>query len=286
MFDNDRHAGTRDQAGLRAAVIASFAALSVAAFAITVVTAWQAGITWDDGIELLALHDELALLQHGAPDYAAASSGIKYLNAWYGIVPAGIAHLIAWSLKLEQAWDVDFTASAYAVRHFVALGFGVLCVAVLTVTAWRLTRQVVVAASLPALLFALPTFGGHAAINIKDTPVACGLTMLACGLALALRSLQVRGGRAGALVLIGCGTCVAVGTRGGSVALVAALVGTTGIAALVLYGRSALRTLLWSAAAVLVGVAGVVVSNPVATYAPLRWLIDCVRIASLYTSTP
>ena len=282
MFDSDRLSDARSDARERRRVIAAFAALSLAAVAITIATTLLAGINWDDGIELYVAHDEPALLHHGAADYSAASSSILSTGAWYGVVPGAIAHLIAWAPGLEPGWDVATTASAYAVRHGVALGFGLLCVASLALTVWRLTRRTVAVVVLPAVLLALPTFGGHAAINIKDVPVACGLTGVACGLALVMRNVQRGGGWVLANVLIGVGTFVAVGTRGGSVALVAALGGLAGIAALAVYGRAAAVQLARSAGAVVLAIVCVVAANPVAQYGPLRWLIDCVRLASAF----
>lgn len=273
MFDSGPVALTRGDARDRPAVIGALALLSATAVVIAIITTLEAGVTWDDGIELFALRAELALLHNGAPDYATAAASVLDLHAFYGFVADAVAHLVAWPLGIDPAWDVSFTASSYAVRHFVTLGFGLLCVIVLAATIWRLTRRAVAAAALPALLLCLPTFGGHAAMNIKDIPVASGLTLVACGFALALRALQVGRNGAAAFALIGLGTFIAVGTRGGSIALVATIAGVTGLGALLAYRWRTLSMLVWSCVAVLLGVAGVVATNPVAQYAPFAWLI-------------
>ncbi len=282
MFDSGSVVGKRGDAGDRPIVIGALAVLSLAALAIAIITTLEAGATWDDGIELFALRAELALLHNGAPDYATAAASILDLHAFYGIVADAIAHLVAWPLGIDPAWDVGFTASSYTVRHFVTLGFGLLCVIVLAATLWRLTRRPIAVIALPALLLCLPTFGGHAAMNIKDIPDASGLTLVACGFALALHGLRVGRNRIAAFAVIGVGTFIAVGTRGGSIALVAAIAGVTGLGAIIACHRGAFFMLLWSGVAILFGVAGVVATNPVAQYAPLAWLVQCVRLASAW----
>jgi hypothetical protein len=282
MFDSGSVAEERGDAGDRPLVIGVLALLSLVALVIAIITTFAAGVTWDDGIELYALRAELAVLHNGAPDYATAAAGILDLHAWYGFVADAVAHLIAWLLGIDPAWDVSFTAASYVVRHFVALGFGLLCVIVLAATLWRLTRRPVAAAALPALLLCLPTFGGHAAMNIKDIPVACGLTLIACGFALALHGLRLGRSGVATFAVIGVGTFIAVGTRGGSIALVAVIAGATGLGAFAMYRRRALTLMVWSGVAILLGVAGVVATNPVAPYAPLAWLVQCVRLASAW----
>jgi len=252
-------------------VLGAFAVLS---------TLSAVGTTWDDAIELIALRTELALIRDGAADYAAAAKSIHYLNAFYGIVPAGIAHVLAWVIGIEPLGDVAFTAPAFFIRHIVAFCCAVGAVASLGLTVWQVSRRASFAWAVAAILAWLPMFAGHAAINIKDMPVAAGMTLAGCGLALLLRGAARRGMGAEALVTLG--VVLAVGTRGGIVAPMALIFLVCTVSALLLRGRAALAPMLRSGIAFALGVVVVMATNPVAWYGPVRWMIDCVMVSARY----
>lgn len=170
--------------------------------------AWTTGATIDEPLHVGHLTNYFA-------------SG-NYSSSAYGPATSLLGHSLNVVLGFEQWGQVSSTAEAYAGRHLAIalLGItGLVSVGLVGRVLFDSWRWGVVTAS---LLAAIPLWVGHSMFNIKDVPLATGFTMVTAGLALLLSHL----GSTVVRILLGLGflgggAFLAVGTRPGSVAIIA-----------------------------------------------------------------
>lgn len=221
-------------------------AASVVVLAVTTVLAvlgaFGAGITTDEPIHVMRLHNFLETGWYALDwDYTGAGPGSEGTNT---LVYAPVAMLLlhAWSVLwgVEGWGEVATSPHAYDVRHLgvVIIGLvGVAAVAAVGRVVLRDWRWGLVSA---AALAATPMWTGHEMFNVKDVPVATGHTLLTLGLLLFVRrdlpGPGLRVARAGCLI---GGLVLTLGTRPGmwpgllAALVVALLVAGTGRVAVV-----------------------------------------------------
>jgi hypothetical protein len=147
-------------------------------------------------------------------------SGV-YSSSAYGPATALFGHALNVLVGYEEWGTLSMTAEAYAVRHIAVAILGLLSafsVAVITRVVLGNWRWALVAAG---LLSSLPVWVGHSMFNIKDVPLAAGLTMFTAGVVLVESKVFRRVFRlALGVLLIFLGVIFGVGTRPIGVALI------------------------------------------------------------------
>jgi hypothetical protein len=213
-------------------LIISFLVL-LTGIAITLVGAYQIGITWDERTNMRSLQvffdqgwniTEDALI-NGEPDP-------NYL--WgiyvYGPVSLLFTHALSVLTGAEDWAQIQYTSQAYAIRHVGGAILGLLGIAAAGLTVRVITgswRWAVVGA---AALASIPLWTGNSMMNIKDGPVASGYTIATLGIVLLMRDdyLSRRSVRFSALAAIYGGAFLAAGTRAAAgVPIVGSVVGAT-----------------------------------------------------------
>jgi hypothetical protein len=200
---------------------------------ITLVGAYQIGITWDERTNMRSLQvffdqgwniTEDALI-NGEPDP-------NYL--WgiyvYGPVSLLFTHALAVIAGAEDWAQIQYTSQAYAIRHVGGALIGLLGIAAAGLTLRVITgswRWAVVGA---AALASIPLWTGNSMMNIKDGPVATGYTIATLGIVLLMRDdyLTRRSVRFPALAALYVGAFLAAGTRAAAgVPIVGSVFGAT-----------------------------------------------------------
>jgi hypothetical protein len=200
---------------------------------ITLVGAYQIGITWDERTNMRSLQvffdqgwniTEDALV-NGEPDP-------NYL--WgiyvYGPVSLLFTHAVSVIAGAEDWAQIQYTSQAYAIRHVGGALIGLLGIAAAGLILRVITgswRWAVVGA---AALASIPLWTGNSMMNIKDGPVATGYTIATLGIVLLMRDdyLSRRSVRFSALAAIYVGAFLAAGTRAAAgVPIVGSVVGAT-----------------------------------------------------------
>lgn len=178
--------------------------------------AWIIGATWDEKTHVLMLDTFFKQGWNVSPD--ALVNGVpdpRYI--WgvyvYGPVAELVAHAVAVALGAEPWSEPSLAAAAYAGRHI-----GIALVAVIGVVAAGLTVRVVTkswsfALLGAAMLSSIPLWVGHGMFNIKDLPVASGMTVSVLGIALLLTEREQAWFKAVGVGTLMAGAVLAAGTR-------------------------------------------------------------------------
>jgi hypothetical protein len=205
---------------------------TIAAAAVLVVTvvmalagAVRTGINVDEPVHLLRLDTWFDTGWYLPWFYMDGDQPASTVTDTYVYAPVAMlaAHLITVMVGVEGWGHLESTAQAYAVRHVVIAGFGLVGLAAVAATARLMLaswRWGLVAA---AVLGAIPLWTGHAMFNVKDTPVATGVAVAALGL-VALSRPRIgtsRRLRWLATATLGAGTFLALGVRPGSWPMIA-----------------------------------------------------------------
>jgi hypothetical protein len=141
------------------------------------------------------------------------ASGV-YSSDAYGPATALAGHFLNVLVGIEQWGTVSASAESYAVRHIAIAVFGLLA----SLSVALISRVIlghwgwgVVAAG---VLSSFPVWVGHSMFNLKDVPLAAGLTMFTAGLVLSLSTVWVPVARrvTGMFLLVG-GFFLGAGTR-------------------------------------------------------------------------
>lgn len=104
----------------------------------------------------------------------------------YGPAFAALAHSVNVVAGNEAIDEISRTARAYQGRHLTAAALALLAIAAVGVAVSTLTRSRIFGLWAAASLIAIPEWTGQAFFNPKDTPAACGYTLVTVGLILAL----------------------------------------------------------------------------------------------------
>ena len=211
----------------QSSVFALVCAFVIAAGALVgVMTALNTGPGWDDPLEIDVMNKELKV--EATPGLSYEDAKAVYGNThpghvYYGVVMQYAAHTIT-SLLRGTPWLSAETSSVrnITVRHVLTLLLAFIGAGALAATAGIVGQSRELGYAVGAILMSTPVFIGQSAINVKDVPVATGLTMVSCaGALLLIEADRARRWEWGAAVLVVLGTFIAVGTRTGAVALIA-----------------------------------------------------------------
>jgi hypothetical protein len=182
--------------------------------------ALDAGVTIDEPIEAESTQswidtgwfDPPYVLSDGRPDPSNPLSNPYVHGPAFGAV-AHAANVVAGN---EAIGDISYSAGAYTVRHLVSALLAAVAVAAVGAAVWFFTRSRRFGLWAAAGLVAVPEWIGQGFFNPKDTPAACGYTLVTVALVLALgeesggpagrrRRLAIGGMLAGG-IFIGAGT--------------------------------------------------------------------------------
>ncbi len=256
--------------------------------------ALEAGVTTDEPIEA---NEARSWIDHGwyLPDYLLVDGRPDPSNRLavpfvYGPAFEATAHVANVIGGNEGIGEISSSADAYAVRHLVVAALAALAAAAVAAAAWIFTRSRRFGLWAGAALLAIPEWTGQGFFNPKDTPAACGYTLVTVGLALALREAagertpsRRRGIAIGAL--LAGGVFVGAGTR---LSLLAPLLGTVLAYAALRLGQRRLGGLarggadLAVAAGTGLGLAAIAAVYPNAAATPLELLAKSVSGSSGY----
>ncbi|QCX27131.1 hypothetical protein [Nocardioides jishulii] len=208
----------------------------------------------------------------------------------YGPVATLLLHLVNVALGNETWGTVGGGSDSYAVRHLAvaAMSFvAVLATAALGRVLLRSWRWGVVCA---AALVVVPLWTGMAMVNVKDTPVAVGYTLVTLGLVLLVGETPARWRLPVAGLLTWAGGLLAVGVRPGIWPGIAAAYGLVALLLLVRRPGGTRPALARLAVATTAGVATLVVLAFVypAVFADPDWVLRSVFSSANYRgeSTP
>lgn len=195
--------------------------------------AWTIGATWDEKTHVLMLDTFFKQGWNVSPD--ALVSGVpdpRYI--WgvyvYGPVAELVAHGVAVALGTETLGEPSLTAAAYAGRHI-----GIALMALIGIAAAGLIVRVITnswsfALLGAAILSSTPLWIGHGMFNIKDLPVASGMTLAALGIALLFDGRDQKWSGPLGVGTMMAGTVLAAGTRSAiGVTVAACLVAGVGV---------------------------------------------------------
>ncbi len=201
-------------------VVWSAAIVLVLGVGLSLVGAWQTGVSWDESYHVTRLRN---YLDHGWYLLDQDLDGNKpgsWENQQYVYGPIAALLLHGWTaLWGGEGWgSVSASAHAYALRHVGVALIAAVGVGATAVTTGLLTRRRSWALLSAAVLVTVPTWTGHAMFNVKDIPVATGYTLVTAGCAALLVAAELsrtRLARICGAIAIGAGFVLAIGTRPG-----------------------------------------------------------------------
>ena len=261
--------------------------------------ALSAGPIWDDPVEIVMLHHQIAIGTRPDFSYEAGKQMLERSaqgGGFYGVVPQFVAHGLE-TLASGESWlKITYTVKNIAWRHVVSFLFTLCAAAALFFTVATLTGKFIAAMATTAILLSTPVFLGMSVIDGKDSPVASGLTILSCGLSLLLWHVRVRPTDVrldvsltprfvpfAALLMILSGSFLSFGTRAGALALIAVECALTSAMIAIGLRKQVLRVLFVVGAlsiAALAGIAAATLLNPLARKSVVRWIIESVAYAA------
>lgn len=257
--------------------------------------ALDGGAVWDDPTELNVFGLVIGLEHQPFKSYQMTREFIDRSspgNGFYGVIPQYLSHGLE-TIVTGKPWirAIDLTLKAVAYRHVVAWLLALLSVLVLSWTVTRLAGNRFFGLCVAACLISNPIFLGTASINIKDTPVAVGLTFLSCGIAFLVQYLFRNRLESKLLsmgyifVLICFGTWIAVGARAGALALIGfELAAFWGVVIIFIpYQWKLIFSLgFGSITAVIVGCIFAIISSPLGRKDILTYIIDSISFAAKF----
>jgi hypothetical protein len=170
---------------------------------------------------------------------------------------------------------------------YLAVSLVVIALSVVALVILASSMRIVAGSWVPGLLAvaftaSLPLWIGLEGVAWRDMPVAAGLTVATAGLVILLSRTGLRGPAIASTVLIGIGTVVAVSTRAGTIALVAALIVVSLLATLVQQRKTREVVALWvfCLGGFAGGVALSAALHPVGRLNPIEWIRVSVTLAS------
>ena len=152
--------------------------------------ALDAGITIDEPIEAESTQvwmdtgwfDPPYVLVDGEPDPNNPLSNPYVHGPAFGAV-AHATNVIAGN---ESLGEISYSSGAFQIRHLISALLAALAVAAVGIAVWFLTRSQRFGIWTAAGLLAVPEWMGQGFFNPKDTPAACGYTLVTVALILAL----------------------------------------------------------------------------------------------------
>ena len=266
--------------GLVAALLLAGAALVVVALA----GVWAAGVHWDAGIDTQAALDIASV--PGGLSLDDAYARVFWTSEFYGTLVqstadrlhgmvTGISSPLSPDARETYLWQNSIVVTVAAIGS-LALAYAIAK----SMGSWLSGAFVFV------LTWSIPLYSGMSHINAKDMPVAAGLTMVSAGVMLVLAE-RFRRWPWSAIGLAAIGSAIAMGQRGGSWALVTAVLVSGLVGGAILSWRDRrprtfILTGLLSCSALATGIATVALMNPIARIDLARWLVDAVQVASKY----
>ena len=259
------------------------------------VGAWVSGVTWDEKTHVLMLQTFLDQGWNVTPD-ALVDGNPDPNYIWgvyvYGPVAELVAHGVTAAMGLESLGTLEYTPLAYAGRHIAIAIMATVGIAAAGLTVRVITRSWRFAALASAVLASVPLWVGHGMFNIKDLPVATGVTIASLGIVvLVMGGIGKRSNLWGALALT-IGAILAAGTRAAiGVPIAASLV----IAALTLFAvlrftnsswrlaaRTATELLAWGVGALVAAYVALTAIYPKAFWNPFELAWQAVVVSGRF----
>ena len=178
--------------------------------------AWVSGVTWDEKTHVLMLQTFFDQGWNVTPDAlidGRPDPGYIWGVYVYGPVAELVAHGVTSAMGLESLGTLEYTPLAYAGRHIGIALMAMSGIAAAGLTVRVITRSWRFATLASAVLASVPLWVGHGMFNIKDLPVATGVTIASLGIVvLVMGGVGKRSNLWGALAL-SIGAILAAGTR-------------------------------------------------------------------------
>ena len=249
----------------------------VAGLGLTIATVVSGGIAWDAAFDLrmaglfaqVGAGAPITIITDALPVQDLSNGPLRFMlvdavGGLLGVDALAVASpgsTLPWGLVTAAAGAVGLAAVVWAVR--------------------AATRSWALALLAGALLAALPLWLGISAVAYRDIPVAAGLALLAAAstrAAFVADPCTTRTRVAVALAALAA-VLIAVGARGGSLALVAAVLVLAAVPLALTRRWHRLADLGWVGIGSVIGLVLVVLTNPVARLSPLEWIWQAVTLA-------
>lgn len=287
MLPNGSFAAPSDVQSARTSrvITALFIVAGLAGLGVSLHSAWTSGTNWDARVEI-ETYQSTKEIDPEHQSLAQAYAQVPKTLESYGVLFWKVAE----ALHSAFSDGSPLLASDPTSYHWfapISLTLSLLAATLLGLVVTRVLQSAPTGAFAFALLLTTPLWAGHSAMNYKDTGVAAGLTLVACGLVL----FWVTGNRLSMRVLsvgaVALGATTALGVRGSSFPIVAVVAGGT----VVILGVQAAVERAWRRWALLagVGVVGLIVAlvvtrltNPFAQIDMASWLAHSFGVAKLF----
>lgn len=260
-------------------ITALMAVCGVAGLVIAVAALRWAGIGWDATFDVAAARAAEQI--EPAMGIRAAYEAIPNTSEFYGFVINQIADLLHGLFASSSQALGPYDPETYLWLGLANIGLSVVGAACLAAAVMLAMRSALIGSVAGAVLLTLPMWLGMSHINVKDIPVAVGLTMVSSGLVVSWVGATSRGRLTGMIGggMAAIGACLALATRAGILLPILALAGGSAAAYLVVAARSgswrrAVAPLVVAVAAPTIAIAFGWLTNPIARISIPHWLYD------------
>ena len=241
------------------------------------------GIGWDAGIDTFAAQNTREISQGAG--LAGAYDQVFSTSEFYGVLVQWAADSLSGLFGGATPLATD-AAVTYQIQAGVSLALSVGAAVTAAWAVFTLLASRIAAAFVFATVTTLPLLAGMAVIDVKDTPVAAGLSALGAGSVL-LWLKPHRKHFIAPSALIATGAFVALGVRISSWVLVGAVLGANVLAMVVWRvlapGRVLpLRAVISTTIGLGIGLFGIWLMNPIARIDFPRWAWDAFLVSRAY----
>ncbi len=267
---------------LRAGTQALFVLIGLGSIAIAYRTVFVSGMGWDAAFEsyaslLIRPIDPATTTLQQAYDIAPVDS------EFYGVLIYQVVDGLRLILFQTDEW-LNFTSTeTYLWVFTVNATYAVIGATALAAAVGYAMKSRFLGLYVWAFVLATPLFIGHASMNYKDMPVAAGVTMVSAGLIFGWTIARPLVSWIVTLVLVLPGSLIALGSRGGAIVLLLAVIVGSNVIWLFSRKWSAIaRVATSSLLAVVVATLVILWSNPIARIDPLAWIPASIDRAGSY----
>ncbi|MFM8352807.1 MAG: hypothetical protein ACKN9D_17310, partial [Actinomycetales bacterium] len=267
---------------LRLGTQALLTAIGLGSIAIAYRTVFVSGMGWDAAFEsyaslLIRPIDPSTTSLEQAYDIAPVDS------EFYGVLIYQIVDGLRLLLFQADEWLNYTSTETYLWIFAVNATYAVLGASALAASVGYAMKSRFLGLFVWAFVLATPLFIGHASMNYKDMPVAAGVTLITAGLIFGWTIKRPSVSWLVCFALVLPGSLISLGSRGGAVVLVlAVIVGSNVIWLLSRKWAVILRVTTSSLLAVFIGTLVILWSNPIARIDPLAWLPASIDRAGSY----
>lgn len=260
--------------------------LGFVAIALSIAGLFNSGVAWDSPIDVRAAQ-EVQSLSPGLTKQAAYES-VYSTSEFYGILVFQIAEGLRTVVTGQSGTLPVEDLATYRWLGLVNIGFATLGAACIGMAVGTVLSSRLAGSFAWSLTLSTPLLLGMSFIDIKDMPVAVGLSIVSAGLALSVAAPSARKRWSLGLLLVSLGAVIAMATRPGIwTGLVILAAGS--LTAFTILAGSTRRWGLLAPPAVSLLVGGAVtalilwLSNPIARIDLVRWLYDAFSVMRGFT---